>query len=102
MADAPSSPRKPVGSRSRITGPRVATLIVAWLVLATLVAPALGLYYEDRASLYLVPPLVLIYAYCLSHRRRIAALLALIVTLFVVLAVGLALIMPKATAALAP
>ena len=100
MAASPSS-RKPGASPSPITAQRVAALIVVWLVVVSVAAPSLGLYYEARASLYLVPPLILIYAYCLSHRRRTAALLALVATLVVVLVIGLALVIPKAASALA-
>lgn len=70
-------------------------------MVASLVAPSLDLYYEARASLYLVPPLVLIYSYSLSHRRRATGLLALIATVVVVLAIGFALVIPKAASALA-
>lgn len=101
MAASPLRPRRPGASRSWITGPRVAILIAGWLVVASLAAPSLGLYYEARASLYSTPPLLLIYVYCLSHRRRATAVLALVATLVVVLAIGLALVIPKATSALA-
>lgn len=101
MADLPLSPRKPSSHASWITGRRVAALIAGWLVVASLAAPFLDLYYEARASLYLVPPLVLIYGYCLSHPRRATALLALIATLVAVLAIGFVLLIPKAASALA-
>ncbi len=101
MAASPLSARKPTASPSPITGPRVATLIAGWLVVASLAVPSLGLYYEARASFYVLPPLVLIYAYCVTHRRRVTALLALIATVVVVLAIGLALVIPKAVSAFA-
>ncbi|MBI3748949.1 MAG: hypothetical protein HY262_08920 [Chloroflexi bacterium] len=101
MTASPLSPRKPSASPSPLTGRRVATLIAGWLVVASLAAPALGLYYEARASLYLLAPLMLIYAYCFTHRRRATALLALIATVVVGLGIGLALVIPKAASALA-
>jgi hypothetical protein len=67
-----------------------------------LAVPSLGLYYEARASFYLLAPLVLIYAYCITHQRRATALLALVATVVVVLAIGLALLIPKASSAPAP
>ena len=76
-------------------------MIAGWLVVAFLAAPSLDLYYEARASLYVVPPLVLIYGYCLSRPRRASALLALIATVVVILAIGLAVVIPKAASALA-
>ena len=101
MAASPLSPRKPDASPSPITGRRVATLIAGWLVVASLALPFLGLDYEARASFYLLPPLVLMYAYCVTHRRRATALLALIATVVVGLGIGLALVIPKATSAFA-
>jgi predicted PurR-regulated permease PerM len=86
---------------SSITGPRVATLVAGWLVIAFLVVPSLGLFYAERAAFYLFPPLVLIDAYCMTHRRRAAALLAVIVTVVVVLAVALVALIPKAASAVA-
>ena len=86
-------------SRSWLTGPRALALIAGWLLVAFLAAPSLGLYYEGRASLYLLPPLVLVDGYCLSHRRRATAVLALITTIVVVLTIALAWVIPKATAA---
>jgi hypothetical protein len=77
----------------------VLDLIVGWLVVAFLAAPYLGLYYEARAALYLLPPLVLVYGYCLSHPRRTTAVLALIATVVVVVAIGLAWLIPKGVAA---
>lgn len=101
MTAPPLSPRGPSASGSPITGRRVATLIVGWLVVASLAIPALGLYYEARASFYLLAPLVLIYAYCATHRRRATAILAISATAAVVVAIGLALVIPKATSAVA-
>jgi len=65
-------------------------MIAGWLVVAFLVADSLGLYYEAQASLYLLPPLVLVYGYSLSHPRRATALIAFVATVVVVLAIGLA------------
>jgi hypothetical protein len=89
------------GRPSPVTGARVTALIVVWFVVVLLAAPSLHLYYEARAAGYVVPPLVLIYAYCLSHRRRATALLALVATVVAVLAIGLAAVIPKATSAVA-
>lgn len=101
MATSPLSPRKQIAPSSPITGQRVVTLIAGWLVIASLAAPALGLYYEALASFYLLPPLVLIYAYSVTHPRRATALLALIATVVVMLAIGIALVIAKASSALA-
>src|SRR5450759_401177 len=67
VAESPLSPHQSDASRSWLTGPRVLALIAGWLVVAFVAAPSLGLYYEARASFYLLPPLVLVYGYCLSH-----------------------------------
>ncbi len=90
MAESPVSPHLSDAPRSWLTGPRVLALTAGWLVVAFLTANSLGLYFEIQASLYLLPPLALLYGYCLSHRRRTTAVLALIATVVVVLAVGLA------------
>ncbi len=90
-----------MGRPSPVTGVRVVALIATWLVVVHLAAPYLGLYYEVRAAWYVVPPLVVIYAYCLSHRGRAAALVALVATVVAALAIGMAAVIPKATAALA-
>ena len=83
---------------SPITGVRVTTLIIIWLAVVFLAAPSLGLYYEPLAALYTVPLLGLIYAYCVSHRRRATALLAVVATVVAVLVIGFAIVIPKATA----
>lgn len=83
---------------TQITAVRVATLIIIWLAVVFLAAPRLGLYYEALAAWYAVPPLGLVYAYCLAHRRRATGLLALVATLVAVLAIGFAIVIPKATA----
>jgi hypothetical protein len=49
-----------------------------------------------------VPTLGLIYAYCVSHRRRATALLAVVATVAAVLVIGFAIVIPKATAAVVP
>ena len=90
IARSPSSP---------ITAVRVATLIITWLVVVFLAAPRLGLYYEALAAWYAVPPLGLVYAYCVAHRCRATGLLALVATLVAVLVIGFAIMIPKATAA---
>lgn len=77
-------------------------LVAGWLAIAWLAAPSLGLYYEGRAGFYLVPPLILIYGYCLSRRRRFTALLAIVATVIVVLVIGFVAAIPKATSAFAP
>jgi len=64
-----------------------------------LAALSLDLYYEARASLYLVPPLVLTYVYCLLHPRRATALLAVLATVAAVLTIGFVLLIPKAASA---
>jgi len=94
------SPRPSDAARSWLTGPRVVALITGWLLVAFLAAPSLGLYYEARASLYLLPPLIFVYGYCLSHPRRTTATLALIVTFLVVLGIGVAWVIPKASTTL--
>lgn len=88
-----------VRSRSSpITGVRVTTLIIMSLAVVSLAAPPLGLYYEALAAWYTVPLLGLIYAYCVSHRHRAPALLAVVATVVAVLAIGFAIVIPKATA----
>ena len=104
------APRSPTGrnrirmtgdasSRSWITGGRVAALGVAWLLVVYLAAPVIGVYYESLAVLYTVPPLGLIYAYCLSHRSPASAALAGVATAVAVLIVGFAIVIPKGSAA---
>ena len=83
---------------SPITGVRVTTLIIIWLAVVFLAAPSLGLYYEPLAACYTVPLLGLTYAYCVSHRRRATALLAVVATVVAVLVIGFAIVIPKATA----
>ncbi len=84
---------------SPITGVRFANLIIIWLAVVFLAAPRLGLYYEALAAWYTVPPLGLIYTYCVSHRRRATVLLAVVATVVAVLAIGFAIVIPKAAAA---
>ena len=85
--------------QSWITGRRVAALGVGWLLVVYLAAPVVGLYYEPLAALYTVPPLVLIYAYGLSHRSPATAALAGVATVVAVLIVGFAIVIPKGSAA---
>jgi len=84
---------------SPLSGLRIATLIIIWLVVVFLVAPPLGLYYELLAAWCVVPPLGLIYVYCLSHRRRATAWLAVVATVVAALIIGFAVVFPKGSAA---
>jgi hypothetical protein len=83
----------------RITGLRAAVLVIVWLAFAYVVAPSFGLYYERLAAWYTLPSLGLVYAYCLSHRSRWAAILAVFVTIAGVLVIGFAAVFPKGSAA---
>jgi hypothetical protein len=83
----------------RITGPRVGVLIVLWLAFVYVTAPTLGLYYELLAASYTLPSLGLVYAYCLSHRSRTTAILAVVATIVVILVIGFAAVFPKGSAA---
>ena len=89
-------PGKPA-PRSSITAPRVAAAVAGWLTVAWLAAPSLGLYYEALATFLLVPPLILVHGYCLSHRRRATALLACIASIVVVLAIAISVVIHQAT-----
>jgi hypothetical protein len=80
-----------------MTGARVATLSIIWLAVVSLAAPRFGLYYETLAAWYVVPLLGLTYAYCVAHRRRATALLAVAATVVAILVVGFAIVIPKAT-----
>ena len=60
---------------------------------------SVGLYYELLAASYTLPPLGLVYAYCMSHRSRSTMILAVIATIAVVLLLGLAAVIPKGSAA---
>ena len=73
---------------ARLTGPRVAVLVVVWLAFVYVMAPSLGLYYELLAVWYTLPSLGLVYAYCLSYRSRSTAILAAVATIIVVLLLG--------------
>jgi hypothetical protein len=84
---------------SRITGLRVAVLVVVWLAFVYVLAPSLGLYYELLAAWYTLPSLGLICAYCLSHRSRSTAILGIFATIAVVLVIGFAAVFPKGSAA---
>jgi hypothetical protein len=84
---------------SPITGVRVATLMIIWLAAVFLAAPRLGLYYEALAVCYVVPPLGLNYAYCISHRGRATAYLVVVATVVAVVAIGFAVLIPKGSAA---
>ena len=84
---------------SPITSLRVTALVVIWLAVVYLAAPRLGIYYEALAICYVLPPLGLIYAYCISHRSRATAYLAVIATVVAVIAIGFAIAIPKGSAA---
>ena len=84
---------------SPITGVRVVILGIVWIAVVSLAAPRFGLYYETLAAWYAVPLLGLTYAYCVAHRGRATALLAVVATAVAVLAIGFAILIPKATAA---
>ena len=84
---------------SPITGVRVATLMIIWLAAVFLAAPRLGLYYEALAFCYVVPPLGLTYAYCISHQSRATAYLAVVATVVAVVAIGFAIVIPTGSAA---
>lgn len=81
-----------------MTGLRVTTLIIIWLAVVYLAASPLGLYYETLAAWYTVPLLGLIYAYCLSHRSRATAVVAVVTTVVAVLIIGFAIVIPKGSA----
>jgi hypothetical protein len=83
----------------RITGLRVAVLIGVWLGFVYVITPGIGLYYELLAAWYTLPPLGLVYAYCISHRSRSTAILAVVATVIVVLLIGFAAVFPKGSAA---
>ena len=85
-------------TRTRITGPRVAVLVIAWLAFVYVMQSSLGIYYESLAALYTLPSLGLVYAYCVSHRSRSTVILAIVATIVVVLLVGLAAVLPKGSA----
>ncbi len=88
-----------VGARTPLlTGLRAGVLIILWLVVAFVMAPTLGLYYELLAAWYTLPSLGLVFAYCLSHRSRMTATLAVVATIVVVLLIGLATVFPKGSA----
>jgi hypothetical protein len=91
--------RLDVRRSSAVTGARVGTLIVLWLAVVYLAAAQIGLYYEPLAIVYVVPPLALIDAYCLSHRSRATAYLAVAATIVAVLIIGFAIVIPKGSAA---
>lgn len=84
---------------SAITGVRVTALIIVWLAVVYLAAPRLGVYYEALAVSYVVPTLGLIYSYCISHRGRATAYLAVVATVVAVVVIGFAVVIPKGSAA---
>ena len=64
-----------------------------------LAAPRIGIYFETLVVLYTVPPLALVYAYCLSHSRRATAILAVAATVVALFLIGFAVVIPKGSAA---
>jgi len=74
-------------------------LIAVWLAFVYVMAPGIGLYYELLAAWYTLPPLGLVYAYCVSHRSRSTSILAVVATVAVVLLIGFAAVFPKGSAA---
>ena len=87
------------GRSTPITGARVTTFIIIWVAAIYLAALRIGLYYETLAVLYTLPPLALVYAYCLSHPRRATAILAVAATVVAVFLIGFAVVIPKGSAA---
>ena len=85
-------------TRTRITGLRITALVVAWRAFVYLMQSSLGIYYESLAALYTLPPLGLVYAYCVTHRSRSTAILAVVATIVVILLIGLAAVIPKGSA----
>ena len=85
-------------TRTRITGLRVAMLVVAWWAFVYVMQSSIGAYYEILAALYTLPSLGLVYAYCGTHRSRPTAILAVVATVVAVLLVGLAAVIPKGSA----
>jgi hypothetical protein len=77
---------------------RLAAVIGVWLAVVLVAAPRVGLYYETLAAWLVLPPLGLIYVYCLTHRRRASAVLALTATATAALVIALAVVMPQASA----
>lgn len=86
------------GTSSPVTAIRMAILAGAWVAVVVLAGPPLGLYYATFATWAVVPPLGLIYAYGASHRSRATARLAAVATVASVLVIGLAIVIPEATA----
>jgi hypothetical protein len=83
---------------SAITGFRVVVLILVWLGVVFALAPRAGLYYEVFAAWLVLPPLGLIYVYCVAHRGRASATLAVVATAVAALVIALAVVMPHASA----
>ena len=77
---------------------RLAALIGVWLGVVLVAAPRVGLYYQTFAAWLVLPPLGLIYVYCLSHRGRASAVLAVTATATAALVIALAIVMPQASA----
>ncbi len=87
------------GLSSAITGFRVALLILVWLgVVVFVLAPRAGLYYQACAAWLALPPLGLIYVYCVTHRDRASAVLAVVASAVAALVIALAAVLPQATA----
>lgn len=87
------------GLSASITGLRVALLILVWLgVVVFVLAPRAGLYYQGYAAWLVLPPLGLIYLYCVAHRCRASAALAVVASAVAALVIVLAAVLPQATA----
>jgi hypothetical protein len=83
---------------SAITGFRVTVVILVWLGVVFLLAPRGGLYYLAFAAWLVLPPLGVIYVYCVTHRGRASARLAVIASAVAALVIALAAVLPQATA----
>ena len=83
---------------TRLTGLRVAALVVAWVAFVYVMQSSIGAYYEVLAALYALPPLGLVYAYCGTHRSRSTAIFAIVATVVVALLIVFAAVIPKGSA----
>ncbi len=84
--------------RTRIAGFRIATLVIAWLAFVYVMQSSLGVYYESLTAWYTLPSLGLVYAYCVTHRSRWTAIVAVVATVVVLLLIGFAAVLPKGSA----
>ena len=86
------------GRSSAITGLRVTVVILVWLGVVFLLAPRVGLYYVAFAAWLVLPPLGVIYAYCVTHPGRASSALAVVASAVAALVIALAAVLPQATA----